>query len=465
MSTRRKRGNRQPELFARSTRPVIAIEKNHRLVRLTHELDWTELEEVVEEIRASKLKNAAGRPPHLRALIGAVVFRATRRITYRETEDQIRHYAPARYLCGLTETEWSPDANTIQDFEELLGEDGMKRLNEYVVMEAVEEELADPEVVVADTTAQEAVIPYPNEMNLMTTFLTAIAAASTKAGGALKAFGAAMAAKFAAGKKRLREFRLFAKEKSKKARMKLTSEMANLVEDVQSHLARALRAAEPHKQRLVKYAKVAHAKAKQLHDAMTKLLPQIRYWIKTGFVAANKVISIHIPELYSIVRGKAGKKVEFGLHWGISRLRGGFLLARVASDRHELVDARFAVTAVDDHIALFGKAPAGYAYDRAGHSLESVAVLKAKGVKHVGLAPRGRIQWAVRGRMKDTLVKERAQVEAGIGTVKHSKYGFTKPDARSALAMAMCGQRAVLGFNLNKFVRGLADRNEIVLVG
>src|SRR5579863_2829870 len=465
MSTRRKRGNRQPELFARSTRPVIAIEKHHRLVRLTHELDWTELEEVVEEIRARKLKNAAGRPPHLRALIGAVVFRATRRITYRETEDQIRHYAPARYLCGLTETEWSPDANTIQDFEELLGEDGMKRLNEYVVMEAVEEELADPKVVVADTTAQEAVIPYPNEMNLMTTFLTAIAAASTKAGGALKAFGAAMAAKFAAGKKRLRAFRLFAKEKSKKARMKLTSEMANLIEEVQSHLARALLAAEPHKQRLMKYAKVAHAKAKQLHDAMTKLLPQIRYWIKTGFVAANKVISIHIPELYSIVRGKVGKKVEFGLHWGISRLRGGFLLARVASDRRELVDARFAVTAVDDHIALFGKAPEGYAYDRAGHSIENVAALKAKGVKHVGLAPRGRTQWAVRGRMKDKLVKERAQVEAGIGTVKHAKYGFTKPAARSAPAMAMCGQRAILGYNLNNLVRGLAERDEMVLVG
>ena len=456
MGTRRKRSNRQPELFARSMKPVIAIETNHRLVRLTHELDWTELEEVVEEIRARKLKNGAGRPPHLRALIGAVVFRATRRITYRETEDQIR---------GLTESEWSPDANTIQDFEELLGEDGMKRLNEYVVTEAVEEKLADPKVLVADTTAQEAVIPYPNEMNLMATFLTAIAAASTRAGGALKAFGAAMATKFAAGKKRLRGFRLFAKEKSKQARMKLTSEMTNVVEEVQRHLARALRAAEPHKQRLVKYAKVAHAKAKQLHDAMTKLLPQIRYWIKTGFVAANKVISIHIPELYSIVRGKAGKKVEFGLHWGISRLRGGFLLARVAANRRELVDARFAVTAVDDHIALFGKAPRGYAYDRAGHSEENVALLKAKGVKHVGLAPRGRIKWSVRGAMKDKLVTERAQVEAGIGTVKHSKYGFTKPAARSASAMAMCGQRAVLGFNLNKFVRGLAERNKMVLVG
>ena len=35
---------------------------------------------------------------------------------------------------------------------------------------AVEEKLADPTVVVADTTAQEATIPYPNEMRLTISF-------------------------------------------------------------------------------------------------------------------------------------------------------------------------------------------------------------------------------------------------------------------------------------------------------
>jgi hypothetical protein len=67
--------------------------------------------------------------------------------------------------------------------------------------------------------------------------------------------------------------------------------------------------------------------------------------------------------------------------------------------------------------------------------------------------------------MKQKLVRERAQVEAGSGTVKHSEYGFTRPAARSAPAMAMCGQRAILGYNLNKFVRGLTERNKMVLVG
>jgi IS5 family transposase len=462
---RRKSGSRQGELFARSKRPVIALDENHRLVKLTDELDWTELEAIVETIRRSKLQSAAGRPPHLRALIGAVVFRATRHMSYRDTEDQIRHYAPARYLCGLTETEWTPDANTIQDFEELLGEDGMRRLNEHTVKEAVRQGLADEKVLVADTTAQEAAIPYPNEMNLMATFMSAVAAASTKAGGALKAFASWAADKFSQGRKRLREYRLFAKEKTKAAKQKLMDEMANLVESMQGGLEMALQAAEPHKNRLIGYGKVAHAKVRRLHETMTTLLPQIRYWIRTGFVASNKIVSLHMRQLYSVVRGKVGKAVEFGLQWGIARLGGGFLLATVGMNRRDLVDSKFAVKAVEDHIALFGEPPEAYAYDRGGYSQKNIATLKKKGVKHVGVAPRGQAPWAVAGAMREKLVNQRAQVEGGIGAIKNGRYGFNRPAARSAAAMAMCGQRAVLGFNLNKLVRGLAVRKEIVLVG
>src|SRR5258705_8912858 len=180
-ASRRSR-SRQAELFPRSKRSVIEIVPTHRLVMITDETDWTALEELVQEIRRRKLKNEAGRPPHLRALIGAVVFRALRNRTYRETEDLIRHYAPARYLCALTETDWSPDANTIQDFEQLLGEDGVKKINEHVVKWAVEEKLADPTVAVADTTAQEATTPYPNHMPLIATFASAIAAAHQNVG-------------------------------------------------------------------------------------------------------------------------------------------------------------------------------------------------------------------------------------------------------------------------------------------
>lgn len=457
--------SRQAELFPRSTRATIEIAATHRLMMITHEIDWTELEELVQEIRRCKLKNEAGRPPHLRALIGALVFRALRRMTYRETEDQIRHYAPARFLCGLTETDWTPDANTIQDFEQLLGEDGVKQLNEHVVKWAVAEKLADPTVVAADTTAQEAAIPYPNEMGLMATFVAAVTAASKRVGVALAGFVKRASGLFSAAKQKLRDYRLFAKEKSKAAKDRLVSAMATVVEQVQDKLAVALATASRQKLRLAKVRKAAWGRLQQLHATMTKLLPQIRYWLRTKRVAKHKIISLHIPELYAIVRGKVGKAVEFGLSWGITRLRGGFLLAALAKNKDELHDSKFAVRAAKDHTAMFGKPPKAYAYDRGGWSEPNVAALKKLGVSHVGLAPRGKAKWHVHGKVKDKLVSERSQVEGGIGAIKSRKYGFNRPAAKSAAAMGVCGQRSVLGFNLTKLMNGLAERRKVVLVG
>lgn len=461
--TKPKGGNRQAEFIPYSTRPTIPLGKNHRLVVLTEEIDWTDLLDFVEKLRLSKVKNAAGRPAHLRAMVGALLLRATRRMTYREAEDYIRYYAPARYLCGLTETEWSPDHNTICDFETLLGEDGVRQVNEYAVKWAVAERLADPKVVVGDMTAQEAAIPHPNEMGHLAAFMASVATACGKAGKALKKIVQEGAATFQAAKEKLRRHRLFAK--TREARLKVLGEMVALVEQTQQRVSAALEEAAAGKERLKGHLKVAREKARALHAVMKKLLPQVRLWMRTGKVAVNKIINVHIPELYSIVRGKAGKAVEFGLKWGLVRLRGGFLLARVAMSNKELTDAKFAVQAVDECIRLFGKPPSGYSYDRGGWSKANVVELKRKGVKHVGLAPRGQASWAVKGKVKDDLVKERAQVEAGIGAVKSNRYGFHRPAARSARKMAALGQMAVLGFNLNKLVREMAKRNDEVLVG
>ena len=458
-----RRGCSQQELFPSSKRPTIAVEENHRLVRLADEIDWTQLGIAAQKIRSSKLKNTAGRPPHLRALLGAMVLRATRYMPYRSLEDQIRHYAPARYLCGLTETHWSPDHNTLHDFFKLMGEEGTRLVNELVVVRAVKEGLADPSGLSADTTAQEGAIPYPNEMGLMAAFISSVAGASKVAGKIFKQLASKAAVTFKAAKQKAREYRLFAK--TSELKNKTMAEMADIVAKVQRQLGAAIKTAKSQTARVTKHGKVARAKIIELHETMAKLLPQIRHWLKTGRVASGKVVSLHIPELYSIVRGKIGKSVEFGLTWGIRRLRGGFLLATVAESKHDLQDTRFATKAVEEHISLFGKPPEEYAYDRGGWSKDNVAKLKKKGVKEVGLAPRGAAEWRVTGATKKRLVSERAQVEGGIGTIKHKKYGFNRPAARSAQMMGACGQLAVLGFNLNKLVRELAKREEIELVG
>lgn len=147
-------------------------------------------------------------------------------------------------------------------------------------------------------------------------------------------------------------------------------------------------------------------------------------------------------------------------------LRGGFLPATLARARRELVDAKFVVKSVEHHLRLFGKAPRAYAYDRPGHSQSNVATLTNLGVKAVGLALRGRTHLAVSSeRIRKELVRERAMVESGIGAVKSRRYNFYRPRARSVRVMGASGQLAVLGFNLNKLVRGVAARRNVAVVG
>lgn len=78
------------------------------------------------------------------------------------------------------------DHVTIFEFAKMLGEGGMEKVNGVVLGLAKEYDLLDISTVMSDTTAQEAAVPYPNEVGLMglvaewTAATRAAAATSTK---------------------------------------------------------------------------------------------------------------------------------------------------------------------------------------------------------------------------------------------------------------------------------------------
>lgn len=148
----------------------IFIRESHDLVRLTDMMMWSELIEIAFNIRESKVKTPSGPQPHYRELLGAVVLMAVRQITYRQAEDLIAHYAPARYLCGLMDSTWQPDHVAIFDFVQMLGPGGMAEITKVVLRYAEKIGILDATSLMSDTTAQEAMIPYPTEVGLMKRF-------------------------------------------------------------------------------------------------------------------------------------------------------------------------------------------------------------------------------------------------------------------------------------------------------
>ncbi len=67
--------------------------------------------------------------------------------------------------------------------------------------------------------------------------------------------------------------------------------------------------------------------------------------------------------------------------------------------------------AIYNHIEIFGKASETYGFDRGGYTMGNIKKAAALGVKHVGIAPIGKVKWAVSEKMREKIKRERAQVD------------------------------------------------------
>lgn len=427
----------------------ISIKDKHELVQLADLTPWPELIEAAQGIRALKVKALVGPEPHYRELLGAIALMSVRQITYRQAEDLIAHYAPARYLCNLMDSSWNPDHITIFEFTQMMGPEGMDIFNKTFLSKATDLGILDPTRLMSDTTAQEAMIPYPNEVGLMKRFTDLTVGALKKVGG--KFSNIKTKAKEIADKVKglVRRSHLFAKTKEQKR--KVGKKLYHTAKELHGLI----------KSGLTKSKRKLHGKAsmeiERLSKLMDTLFPQILFFLETGFVASKKIIHLQMSELYSIVRGKAGKSVEFGLKWGINRV-DGFVLGFLINNGINASDQKFCLQSIKEHIALFGEAPKTFGFDRGGYSKTNIKKAKKLGVKHVGIAPTGKAKWSVSEKMSEVIRRERAQVEGVIGSVKSKKYGFNKPNVKSTVAMEMSGHRSCLGFNLCKALRKLNDQ-------
>lgn len=439
---------KQVDLFAPTLRTIpIAIDPNHQMVRLKGVLDWDAIIEVVERVRSTKIKSNAGARPHLRANAGAVVVRAMKSCDLRTASDLIQNYLPARYLCDLHESQWTPDFRTLSDFEIMLGDDGLSEINTLVLHAARDNGFLDVRGLCSDTTAQEAKIPYPNEVGLMRSFADSVKRGITVIANGARGGSKKIIETVKTIKKLVRKHRLFAKTKEAKREiernlLELTMKLSQRLQKVLSETVLNLS------------GKKAYAKKRlmELDEVMQKLVPQIDHYIQKGKVAKDKIISLFLKDARSIVRGKVGRPVEFGMKWGINQIRGGYIsLFQMAGKNGE---ADYAVEGIREHQDIFGVTPEDFGYDRGGSSKEHLEEMKNMGVKRVAVAPKGKAKWEVGKKCRERMVNERAQVEGKIGTIKH--YGFNKPNAKTQSGMRRSAQRAALRFNMTKFVKDMA---------
>jgi hypothetical protein len=191
----------------------------------------------------------------------------------------------------------------------------------------------------------------------------------------------------------------------------------------------------------------------RMHEVIKPLMGQIVQWLTTGVVAKGKILHVGIPQARAIVRNKAGKKVEFGLPYLLSRLGGGYIFGTLI--RGVVDETKMPLQALADYREIFGQdaTPALVVYDRGGDATNTRKQLAKEGVKRIGIQPKGQRAWQVAGAVREQVRSARGQTEGVIGTLKSPTYKFNKPKERLWATLEMAGPRSILSFNLNKLMR------------
>jgi hypothetical protein len=438
----------------------ISVPHNHPLLQLKRALPWDALSEVMGRYWRRAGKNTDGRPglPWDVALyVPLVVLMLVKNLNAREMEAYVAENVVARVFMGRQDDP-SPqirDHSNIARAYAALGKDGVDEVNGLMLHVAQNCGFADASILSADTTAQELPIGYPNEPGILRGWAQRCGRALTKLKTRAVVGVDTALAQVQTILRTVKEHHLFAKGTQAKRQVltRLLTEVGQLV--VQTR--RLVQGLGERRDRVTHHAITTLT---TMHEVAKRLIPQIVQWITTGVVAKGKILHAGVTQARAIVRNKAGKKVEFGLPYLLSRLGGGYIFGTMI--RGVVDESKMPLQALAGYRAIFGAqaTPALVVYDRGGYATTTLRALANEGVKQIGIQPKGHGAWHVAEAVRETVRSERGKTEGIIGTLKTDKYGFNKPKARLWQTLEMAGPRSILSYNLNKFMRDLirADR-------
>lgn len=438
-------GIEQASLFSGTTLKMdVLVPQGNRYRVLAEKLPWRELGEVANRYRAKQVDIRNGRPLNLRLHLGAMIAQSMNRWTDRETEEMVAQHAGVRLLCALEFSSETTDHTSIETFRNQLTVEGVEAINRLVVKVAVGAGFTGSGLCSSDTTAQESPIAYPTEVGHMKNIAAKLVGIGKKIRKKLSGKLGELAKEV---QHTFTKIRLFTRGKGKKA----VAGKKRLSQELQRTVSRMRRMVQEKVRRLKGEARDRY---QEVLDFYGQMLSQIRHWMKTGFHKPGKVVSLWEREARAIVRKKAVKAVEFGRRWIITRLEKGYIIGTPCRKLGGDADTAIMPEVLEHFERMMGELPEMAVYDRGGDGPKNHQILAKKGIRHNAIFRKGKESLPGLGR--NTVLKarrERALSEAAIAVIKHPRYGFNKPRAKSSEGCLLKGQAAILGANLTHLAR------------
>lgn len=427
---------------------TVRIESDHRLMNLDRSMPWESLMEKSIQILYDEqgISPDLGRPLNLRAHLGAYILQTTYGWTDRWTQEMLRFYIPARIFCGYADSTGSLDHTSIEEFRNRFGEKGARLITEDMLKVAKSFGFTQPDDVDMDTTVQCAGSTHPTEMKLMHHLMKRLTALH----GIIKGVGGRgikglkkVAEQF---KKHLTEYRFFAKDK--KAKIDLIRKAKEISAKGLEALSRYLPGQKDFDRLQGRYQE----EILRYQTLVPELLEQIEFWLSSGKVAKDKIVSLWkiIPK--AISKNKIGRPVEFGRKWIVNCYQGGYMLV-MAPLNPKIADPDCVIESLSLHRRVFDENPKSYGTDRGMYSTQNLELCLSAGVEKIAIQPKGRTKPLISRRDHQKLSNRRAGIEPRIGHLKTRGLGQSRMKSDSGDLIS--GYRSALSWNLSLLMRNL----------
>lgn len=184
---------------------------------------------------------------------------------------------------------------------------------------------------------------------------------------------------------------------------------------------------------------------------------QLEMFQKKKNQVADRIVSFHQPWVRPMVRGKAGKKTEFGAQINLSECDGYVTFDQVNYNKFN--EALGLKDQIEAYKELYGYYPAAVLADKIYLTLINRRFLNDKGIAHYG-APLGRPSKMEKEQKKKRAKKQnkRAIIEGKIGQAK-TKFGLDKIKTRLLQTNMAKIQLVALGLNIWRFLKHLTDHS------
>jgi hypothetical protein len=432
-----KRKNRLEEgcLFAELMPFGGKLDAENRWMRLSRALPWDELEKMYASYFSTE-----GRPGKDSRLInGLLIAKHLLDVSDEEVVQWLYENPYLQYLCGFESFVVTKlvDPSTLTNMRKRLGNEYWKRFEGEVVALLEKKKLIKRREQMVDATVCSSHIAYPTDTGLLETCRTwVVKQIKTIA----KATGVKEKIRTYARKARQVFLRFQKKRKHTKRE----------VRRVRKQLLQFVRRNMKQLERIIEHAqRQGDEIGARMHERITvirKILEQqtTLYREKTTHIA-QRIVSLHRPEVRPIVRGKSGKEVEFGPKVSVSYVDGYGFLDIFSHDAYH--EGNELPQNIEQHTKRFGAAPRAVIADKLYGTRENRKIALAAGIR-MSVVPLGRKQRGRRETWVQRKQRERSKIEGLFGTLK-TKYGLERLRYRSAEGEEQNIRLSLLAMNLN----------------